>query len=106
LAKRFPHCLTKVFAPQDYASIVLSGVVQSHQHEAVTTNLEVGLQFHLLYKATTGGKASLLIAMGPHVSVNTILGLPFLQGTGMILDFVHNLAECKYLDCPAFPIDF
>jgi len=30
LAKRFPHCLAKVFAPQDYAPIVLSGVVQSH----------------------------------------------------------------------------
>jgi hypothetical protein len=31
LAKRFPHCLAKVFAPQDYAPIVLSGVVQSQQ---------------------------------------------------------------------------
>ena len=29
-----------------------------------------------------------------------------MQGTGMILDLVDNLAECKYLDCPAFPIDF
>jgi hypothetical protein len=100
LAKRFPHCLTKVFAPQDYAPIVLSGVVQSHQHEAITTKLEVGFQFHLPYKVPTGEKASLLIAMGPHVSVNTILGLPFMQGTRMILDFVHNLAECKYLGIP------
>ena len=47
-----------------------------------------------------------LIATGPHVSVNTILGLPFMQGTGMILDLINNLAECKYLDCPAFPIDY
>jgi hypothetical protein len=38
--------------------------------------------------------------------VNTILGLSFMQGTGMILDLVNNLAECKYLDCPAFPIDY
>ena len=106
LAKCFPHCLAKVFAPQDYAPIVLSGVVQSHQQEAVTTKLEVGFQFHLPYKATTGEKTSFLIAMGPHVSVNTILGLPFMQGTGMILDLVDNLAECKYLDCPAFPIDY
>ena len=106
LAKHFPHCLAKVFTPQDYASIVLSGVVQSHQHEAVTTKLEVGFQFHLPYKTTTGEETSLLIATGPHVSVNTILGLPFMQGTGMILDLVENLAECKYLDCPAFPIDY
>ena len=106
LAKRFPHCLAKVFAPQDYAPIVLSGVVQSHQHEAVTTELEVGFQFHLPYKTTAGEETSFLIATGPHVSVNTILGLPFMQGTGMILDLVDNLAECKYLDCPAFPIDY
>jgi len=106
LAKRFPHCVAKVFAPQDYAPIVLSGVVQSHQQEAVTTELEVGFQFHLPYKTSDGEDASLLIATGPHVSVNTILGLPFMQGTGMILDLVDNLAECKYLDCPPFPIDF
>ena len=24
----------------------------------------------------------------------------------MILDLVDNLVECKYLDCPAFPIDY
>jgi hypothetical protein len=106
LAKRFPHCLAKVFAPQDYTPIVLSGVVQSHQHKAVTTELEVGFQFHLPYKTTAGKDASLLIATGSHVSINTILGLPFMQGTGMILELVDNLAECKYLDCPAFPIDF
>ena len=106
LAKRFPHCVARVFAPQDYAPIVLSGVVQSHQHEAVTTELEVGFQFHLPYKTSDGEESSLLIATGPHVSVNTILGLPFMQGTGMILDLVDNLAECKYLNCPPFPIDF
>jgi hypothetical protein len=101
-----PHCLAKVFAPQDYASIILSGVVQSNQHEAVTTKLYVGLKFHLPYKTTNGEDASLLIATGPKVSVNTILGLPFMQGTGMIIDLVDNMAECKYLDCPPFLIDF
>jgi hypothetical protein len=106
LAKRFPHCLAKVYAPQDYAPIILSGVVQSHQDEAVTTDLEVGFQFHIPYKTTDGDKSSLMIATGPHVSINTILGLPFMQGTGMILDLVDNLAECKYLDCPLFSIDF
>jgi hypothetical protein len=92
--------------PQDYAPIVLSGVVQSQQQEAITTELEVGFQFHLPYKTTQGEDASLLIATGPTVSVNTILGLPFMQGMGMILDLVDNTAECKYLDCPPFPIDF
>ena len=72
LVKCFPHCLAKVFAPQDYAPIVLSGVVQSYQHKAVTTKLEVGFQFHLPYKTSDGEDALLLIVTGPHISVNTI----------------------------------
>jgi high-affinity nickel permease len=68
--------------------------------------LEVGFQFHLPYKTTNGEDTLLLIATGLHVSVNTILGLPFMQGSGMILNLVDNLAECKYLGCPPFLIDF
>ncbi len=43
LVKCFPHCLAKVYAPQDYTPIILSRVMQSHQQEAVTTKLEVGI---------------------------------------------------------------
>ncbi len=105
IAKCFPHCVAKVFAPQDYAPIILSGIVQSHQ-EAVTTKLEVGFQFHLPYKTKGGDESSLMIGTGPNVSINTILGLPFMLGTGMILNLVNNLAKCKHLDCPPFPIDY
>ncbi len=106
LVKHFLHCLAKVYAPQDYAPIILSGVIQSHQHEAVATELEVGFQFHIPYKTSDGGESSLMIVTGPHISINTILGLPFMQGMGVILDLVDNLAECKYLNCPPFSIDF
>ena len=85
--------------------IVLSGIVQKGE-EAVTTELEVCFQFHLPYKTRKGGDASFMIATGPHVSVNTILGLPFVFATGAILDFVDMVVECKYLDCLPFPIDF
>ena len=105
VAKRYPHCLAKLLAPADYAPIVLSGIVQ-HQDSAVTTELEVGFQFHLPYRTTGGDSSSLLVATGPHVSVNTIIGLPFIKATGMILDFVDDVAECKHLDCPPFRIDY
>ncbi len=72
----------------------------------MTTKLEVGFQFHLSYKTKDGGDALFVIATGPHVSINTILGLPFVVATGMIIDFVDNVADCRYLDCPPFPIDF
>ena len=105
VAKRYPHCLAKLLAPADYAPIVLSGIVQ-HQDSAVTTELEVGFQFHLPYQTTGGNTSSLLVATGPHVSVNTIIGLPFIKATGMILDFIDDVAECKHLDCPPFNINY
>ena len=80
--------------------------MQLSEHAAVTAELEVGWQFQNLYKTKEGNNASFVIAKGPHVSVNTILGLPFMQGTGMIIDLVDNVAECKYLNCPPFTIDF
>ncbi len=105
IAKRFPHCVAKIYAPQEYAAVVLSGIVQKGG-EAVTTESEVCFQFYLPYKTREGDDASFMIATGPHVSVNTILGLPFVLATGAILDFVDMVVECKYLDCPPFPIDF
>ena len=105
VAKSYLHCLTKLLMPEGYAPIVLSGIVQAN-NAAVTTELEVGLQFHLLYCTSGGDFLSLLVATGPNVSVNMIIGLLFIKATRMILDFVDNMAECKHLDCPPFPMDF
>jgi hypothetical protein len=105
LAKHYPHCLTKLLTPANYVPIVLSGIVQAN-NAAVTTELEVGFQFHLLYRTSGGDSLSLLIATGPNVSVNMIIRLPFIKATGMILDFVDDVAECKHLDCLPFPMDF
>jgi hypothetical protein len=94
-----------LLAPADYAPIVLSGIMQTN-NEAVTTKLEVGFLFHLPYCTSGGNVSSLLVATGSHDSVDMIVGLPFIKATGMILDFVDNVAECKHLDCPPFPIDY
>jgi hypothetical protein len=106
VAKHFLHCVAKIFAPKDYSPIVLSGIVQSSEQAAVTTNLEVGWKFPLPYKTKSSEVASFAIATGPHVSVNTILGLPFQVATGMVIDLVDNIVECKSLDCPPFTINF
>jgi hypothetical protein len=31
IAKHFPHCIVKIFAPQDYASIILMGIAQNNK---------------------------------------------------------------------------
>ncbi len=105
VAKHFPHCIARMYTPDDYTPIVLSGVVQSNQ-ELVTTKLEVGFLFHLPYRTWEGNTSSLMVATGPNISVNTILGLPFMEATGMILDLVDKVVDCRYFDCPPFPMDF
>jgi hypothetical protein len=78
IAKHYPHCVEKVFAPQDYASIILMGIIWNKE-ETVTTKLEVGFLFRLPYKTSDGDDSSFMVATGPHVSVNTIVGLPFIN---------------------------
>jgi hypothetical protein len=105
VGKSFPHCVAKMYTPDDYAPIVLSGIVQSNE-ESVTTELEVGFLFHFPYKTWEGDTASLMVATGPNISVNTIIGLPFMKATGMILDLVDEVVDCRYLHCPPFSVDF
>jgi hypothetical protein len=103
IPKRYPHCVQKIFAPQDYASIVLMGIVRN-KTEAVTTELEVGFLFCLPYKTSDGNDSSFMVATGPNVSVNTIIGLPFIKGVRMIIDTVDDVAECKYLEFHLSPL--
>ena len=74
--------------------------------ESVTTELSVGFQFHLPYLTREGKPTSILIATGPHVTVNLIVGLPFIQATRGIIDFSDNVADLRALDAPPFPIEY
>jgi hypothetical protein len=105
VAKHFPHCVAKIFTPNNCTPIVHSGIVQSNA-ESMMTKLEVGFLSHLLYKKIDGDSASLMVATGPKVLINTIIGLLFMKVTGMILDLINKIVECTYLDCLPFSVDF
>jgi hypothetical protein len=68
-------------------------------------DLTVGFQFHLPYLMHDGQVTSILIATGPHVTVNTIVGLPFIQATHMIIDLSNNVADMHALDASPFPLN-
>ena len=72
----------------------------------MTTDLEVGWLFHLPYRTKEGNVAMFGIATGPHFSINTILGLPFQVATGMVIDLIDKVVECKSLHCPLSPLTF
>jgi hypothetical protein len=105
VAKQYPHCIAKLFVPKDYNPIVLSGIVQRGS-ESVTTELTVGLQFHLPYLTKEGDTTSILIATGPNVTVNTIVGLPFIQATRAVINLADNVAKLRALDAPPFPLKY
>jgi hypothetical protein len=105
VAKRYPHCVARLFVPKDYNPIVLSGIVQ-RGGKSVTTKLTGGFQFHLPYLTKEGDPTSILIATGPHVTVNMIVGLPFIQATRAIIDLLDNVAELQALNAPPFPLEF
>jgi hypothetical protein len=105
IAKAFPHTVAGIFSVVDHNPIVLSGIVQQGG-ASVTTNLTVAFQFHMPYLMREGHPTTLLVACGPNVMVNTILGLPFIQGTRMVLDASDQVAELRALDTPPFALDF
>eukprot|EP00956_Cyclotella_meneghiniana_P025130 scaffold51757_cov42-Cyclotella_meneghiniana.AAC.3 len=94
IAKRFPQTVSKVYTSENYAPISLSGVVQT-DGVAVTTKLPVAFEFHMPYLTIDGSPTNLLVACGPQVSVNIILGVHFVSASGMTIDFVDNVADCR-----------
>jgi hypothetical protein len=105
IAKRYPQCVTKIFLLEDFSPIILSGIVQNNA-DTITTDLAITFKFHLPYLMKDGSTTSFVIVTGPQVSINTVLGLPLIIATGMIIDFVDEVVEAKHLNCPPFKIDF
>ncbi len=57
------------------------------------------------YLTREGAPTTLLVACGPNVTVNTILGLPFIQATRKVLNAANQVAKLRALDTPPFPLD-
>jgi hypothetical protein len=106
LAKAFPHIVAKVHTKDECSPLTLKGVVESDgDGKVTTTELPMAFTFHLPYRMLDGAPTSLTIACGPHVAVNVILGLPFIKATQMVIDAFENVAECRLLDHPPFPLE-
>jgi hypothetical protein len=103
---QFPHILKKIYLPEDYAAIVLLGIVYTPDLAPVTMELTVWFDIHLPYSTKDGNTTSLLVAAGPDVAVNIVLGIPFITATGMVANFLNNVCEAKNLLCEPFPINF
>jgi hypothetical protein len=105
IVKAFPHTVSAIFSTADHNLIILSDIVQKGG-ASITTDLTVAFQFHMSYLTREGHPTTLLVACGPNVTVNTILGLPFIQATKMVLDAADQVAKLHALDMSPFALDF
>jgi hypothetical protein len=105
IVKAFPHTLAAIYSMADHNPIILSNIVQQGG-ASITTDLMVAFQFHMPYFMCKGTPTTLLIACGPNVMVDTILGLQFIQATKMVLNAANQVAELRALDMPPFPLNF
>jgi hypothetical protein len=53
-----------------------------------------------------GTPTSLVVAAGPNVTANVILGLLFITLTKMVIDTSNQVAKLRAFDTPPFPINF
>ena len=65
VVRQYPHILKVVYLPEDYALIVLSGIVTSSDAAPITTELSVRFEIHLPYLTKDGNETSLLVAALP-----------------------------------------
>ncbi len=105
ISKAYPYTVAIIYSNSDYSPIVLTGIVQ-HNGMSVSTDLTVAFKFTMPYLTREGQETSLLIATSPNITINTILGLPFIQQTKMTINAANRVAELRVLDAPPFPIDF
>jgi hypothetical protein len=106
LAKSYPDCIAAIYTSDDYSPIILSGIVR-RKNDVVTTALPVAFLFNLDYFTKDGKPAQLMIAGGPDVNVNLILGNPFLQATNMVIDYSEKVAQCRAIwTVHHFPLSF
>ncbi len=105
IAKVYPKTVAAIHTAADFLPIILSGIIQQGG-KSVTIKLTVAFHFHLPYLTREGSLTSLLLATGPNVTVNKILGLPFIQQTRMIINASDQVAELRALDTAPFPINY
>ncbi len=105
IAKAYPKTVAAIHTQADFLPIIFSGIVQQGG-ESVTTELMAAFHFHLPYLTREGSATSLLVVTGPNVIVNTILGLPFIQLTRMIINASDQVTELQALDTAPFLINY
>ena len=103
IAKIDPSVVKAIYA-KDYAKIGLSGSVMNDDGSRVTADLTVAFEFFTPYETDDGKPVTITVATGPNVNCNFILGLPWIEETGAILDTKDQVLDVRDWNAHPFPL--
>jgi hypothetical protein len=94
-----------IYGEDKYSPLVLSGIVTDPEGKTTiksTASLPPVIEYWLPYCTKEGHRTTLKIALGHHVSVNTIIGMPMIEPAKLSLDLMDNVVEAGVLDAEPF----
>ena len=72
----------------------MSGIVgRDKEGKYVTADITVAFEFYLPYTTKSGQSLTFIIGTGPNVSLNGLVGLPWIQKVGAIFDLVDQVIK-------------
>jgi hypothetical protein len=83
----------------------LSGIITDPAGKATikpTASLPAIIEYWLPFRTKEGHRTTLKIALGHHVSVHTIIGMPMIKPAKLSLDLTDNVVEAGVLDAELF----
>jgi hypothetical protein len=102
IAEKFPQVVKSLnYAAERYTPLILSGIVTDTEEKSTvkpTTTLPAIIEYWLPFRPKEGHRTTLKIALGRHVSVNTIIGMPMIKPAKLSLDLTDNVVESEVLD--------
>jgi uncharacterized Zn finger protein (UPF0148 family) len=108
IAEKFPQVVKSLtYAADKYSPLMLSGIVTETEGKSTvkpTTTLPAIIENWLPFRTKEGHRTTLKIALGHHVSVNTIIGMPMIKPAKLSLDLSDNVVEAGVLDTEPFPV--
>jgi hypothetical protein len=110
IAKKFPEIVKSLtWAKDQFTPLTLSGVVSPEDakpdnEKRHQTILPAIIEYHMPYLSKSGSATSFKVAIGPNVTVNTIIGMSMIKAGKFSLNVEDNVIDLGILDTSPFTV--
>ena len=109
IAKKYPHVVKSLtWAGDKHTALSLTGIVSDQDKKDVkqVTTLNAVIEYYLKVKTDQGMNATMKVALGEGVGINTILGISMIKPAKLSLDLENEVVTPGVLKCAPFPVTF